>query len=64
MGTSWDIEPDDLGFDPRFAYWFRVQYECIIVFAENLELEFFPFDVYIHIYIYIYMSMQHLVNVS
>ena len=51
--TAWDIKNEDLGFDPRFAYWFRVQYECSLVCAENLELEFFPFDVCVCVSVYL-----------
>ena len=42
---SWDLPFDAIGFDPRLGYWLRVQYEVDVTFAEELELEFFPFDV-------------------
>jgi len=41
---AWDILPEQLGFDPTLGYWIRVQYGADVVFAEELELESFPFD--------------------
>ena len=43
--SAWDVKNEDLGFDPRFAYWFQVEYDCHVLCVEQLELGFFPFDV-------------------
>jgi hypothetical protein len=42
--NEWQIECSILGFDPKKAYWNRVRYEADITFAEEFELESFPFD--------------------
>ncbi|ETO27165.1 hypothetical protein RFI_09965 [Reticulomyxa filosa] len=34
-----------LGFDPSHGQWIRCRYEADVVFAEEMELENFPFDV-------------------
>ena len=48
---AWDIAPDILGFDPTRAYWFSAEYKIFGTLAEELELEFFPFDVCLSIYV-------------
>ncbi len=40
---GWKIDEKVLGFDPRMGYWIRVRYEASMTFAEELELESFPF---------------------
>jgi hypothetical protein len=42
--SSWDLPPEAIGFDPRQGYWLRMKFEVDASCAEELELEFFPFD--------------------
>ncbi|ETO21467.1 hypothetical protein RFI_15736 [Reticulomyxa filosa] len=74
---AWDIRQEQLGFDPRQGYWIRVKFDGDITFAEELELESFPFDVclfilltisihifYIHIYVYMCICVHVRLNTS
>ena len=44
FNNEWRISPKYLGFEARKGVWNRVRYEADITFAEELELEAFPFD--------------------
>ncbi|ETN98880.1 hypothetical protein RFI_38606 [Reticulomyxa filosa] len=41
---------DLLGFDPNFGKWVRCRYEADMTFAEEFELENFPFDVMLFLF--------------
>mmetsp|Transcript_9951 Transcript_9951/g.8944 ORF Transcript_9951/g.8944 Transcript_9951/m.8944 type:complete len:534 (+) Transcript_9951:61-1662(+) len=44
FNDEWRINEKYLGFNPRYGKWNRVRFEADITFAEELELEAFPFD--------------------
>ena len=44
FNDEWRISRNYLGFDPFYGKWNRVRFEGDITFAEELELESFPFD--------------------
>jgi len=48
MRNSWKESDENytdlLGFDPNYGKWVRCRYEADMTFAEELELENFPFD--------------------
>lgn len=44
FNDEWRIHPEYLGFEAKRGKWNRVRYEADVTFAEELELEAFPFD--------------------
>jgi len=44
FNDEWRIDSEYLGFAARNGKWNRVRYEADVTFAEELELESFPFD--------------------
>jgi len=44
FNDEWRIGPEQLGFPAKNGKWNRVRYEGDVTFAEELELEAFPFD--------------------